>query len=240
MPFSQAQVSDLRIDDDGPELFISWSSTAAAGTWYQVYVNRRLSWSGRSTRCHVPRPAWPAGWNVWVDVGTVDPAELTVDFSTSLPAASGLGTRVQLSWVGGTYLDPTGNDDVRGFRIYSSKVPSGTADYTTILATIAAYPGGWISDGFGLGGFGQGGFGRAATAYQWESAPLTSGSWTFAVVPYDAAGNAREPGQVATVAVSEPPRPPGTAADGTSLSYSYGGPSIRTATLTWLPSPSQG
>ena len=75
MPFSQASVSDARIVADGPELFISWSSTAAAGTCYQVYVNKRLAWYGRSTRCRVPRPVSPGGWNVWIDVGAVNPDE---------------------------------------------------------------------------------------------------------------------------------------------------------------------
>lgn len=238
MPFSQASISDVRVVADGPELFVSWSSSAAAGAWYQVYVNKRLAWSGRSTRCHVPRPAASAVGNLWIDVGTVGASEATADFSSSLPAAAGLSTRAKLSWLGGTYLDPTGGDDVRGFRIYGPDAPGGAVDYTTPLATIAAYPGGWISDGFGLGGFGQGGFGRAATTYVWESGPLASGSWTFAVVPYDAAGNAREPGQVATVTIVEAPLPPAAAADGTSLSYTYAGPSTRTATLTWLPSPS--
>ncbi len=238
MPFSQASVSNVQVVADGPELFVSWSSAAAAGTWYQVYVNKRLAWSGRSTRCHVPRPVWPGGWNIWFDVGTVDPDEATVNFSTSLPAASGLSTRARFSWLGGTYLDPTGNDDVRGFQIYGSDSPGGAVDYTTILATIHAYPGGWISDGFGLGGFGQGGFGRAATSYQWESGPLASGAWTFAIVPYDLAGNCQKPGQLATVTIVEAPLPPAAAADGTLLSYSYAGPPSGVATLTWLPSPS--
>lgn len=238
MPFSQVSVSDVRVVADGPELFLSWSSTASAGTCYQVYVNKRLAWSGRSTRCHVPHPAAPGGSNIWVDIGTVDPDEATVDFSASLPAATGLSTRAKLSWLGGTYLDPTGRDDVRGFRIYGPGAPGGPIDYTTVLATIHAYPGGWISDGFGLGGFGRGGFGRAATAYRWESGPLASGTWTFAVVPYDAAGNSSGPGQVATVTIAQAPLPPAAAADGTLLSYTYAGPSARTATLTWLPSPS--
>ena len=238
MPFSQASVSDVQVIADGPELFISWSSTAAAGSCYQVYINKRLAWYGRSARCRVPRPASPSGWNIWVDVGTVDPVEATIDFSASLPAATGLSTRARLSWLGGTYLDPTGHDDVRGFRIYGPGAPGGPVDYTTILSTIPAYPGGWISDGIGQGGFGQGGFGRAATAYQWESGPLTSGPWQFAVVPYDAAGNSHEPGQVATVTIVEAPPPPAAAADGTLLSYAYAGPTTGTATLTWLPSPS--
>jgi hypothetical protein len=240
MPFSQASVSNVQVAADGPDLFVSWSSTAAAGTLYQVYVNKRLAWSGLSTRCYVPLPVPSSGWNIWIDVGTVDAAEATVDFSASLPTTTGLSTRAQLSWLGGTYLDPTGGDDVRGFRIFGSDSPGGAVDYTSALATIHAYPGGWISDGFGLGGFGQGGFGRAANAYQWESGPLASGRWTFAVVPYDTAGNVREPGQIATVTIVEAPMPPAAAADGTLLSYSYAGSSVRTATLTWLPSPSQG
>jgi hypothetical protein len=203
-----------------------------------VYVNKRLAWYGRSTRCRVPRPVSPGGWNVWIDVGAVDPDEVSIDFSASLPAATGLSTRARLSWLGGTYLDPSGLDDIRGFRIYGSSAPGGAVDYATAQETIAAYPGGWISDGFGLGGFGQGGFGRAATVYRWESGPLASGVWQFAVVPYDAAGNSRDPGQVATVTIAEAPLPPAAAADGTLLSYNYAGPTTGTATLTWLPSPS--
>ena len=87
-----------------------------------------------------------------------------------------------MSWAGGTYLDPTGRDDVRGFRIYGSDAPGGPVDYATPLDTVAAYPGGWVSDGFGMGGFGSGGFGRAATTYQWQSDPLAPGVWQFAVV----------------------------------------------------------
>lgn len=240
MPFSQASVSDVRVVADGPELFIAWSSTAPAGSYYQVYADKRLAWSGRSTRCRVPLPAAPSGRNLWIDVGTVAPDEATIDFSSSLPAATGLSTRAKLSWLGGTYLDPTGLDDVRGFFMYGSDAPGGAVDYAAPRATIPAYPGGWVSDGFGLGGFGQGGFGRAATAYGWASGPLASGDWTFAVVPYDAAGNSREPGQVATVTIVEAPLPPAAAADGTLLSYSYAGPTAQTATLTWLPSPSSG
>jgi hypothetical protein len=151
-----------------------------------------------------------------------------------------MNTRASLSWLGGTYLDPSGLDDIQGFLIYGSDVPGGPIDYATPLATVPAYPGGWISDGFGLGGFGQGGFGRSATSYGWESGPLSSGTWSFAVVPYDVAGNSRVPGQVATVAISQAPLPPAASADGSLLSYLYAGPTTRTATLTWQPSPSQG
>jgi hypothetical protein len=240
MPFSQATISDVRVEEDGTDLFVSWASTAPAGTCHQVYVDKDLAWSGRAHRCHVPRPLGASGRNIWVDVGTVDPSEATLDFSPGLPAATGLSTRASLTWMGGTYLDPTGHDDVRGFQIYGSDAPGGPVDYTTSLATIPAYPGGWISDGFGMGGFGGGGFGRAATSYAWESALLASGIWQFAVVPYDAAGNSRGPGQVASVTITEAPLPPAASASGARLSFLYSGTVTRLVTLNWLASPSAG
>lgn len=240
MPFSQVAISDVRVDVDGTDLFVSWASTAPAGTDQQVYVDKELAWSGRSHRCHVPRPLGPSGRNVWVDVGTVAPSEATLDFSSQLPFATGSSTRASLTWVGGTYLDPTGHDDVRGFLIYGSDAPGGPVDYTTVIDTIPAYPGGWISDGFGLGGFGLGGFGRAATSYAWESDLLVSGVWQFAVVPYDGAGNSQGPGQVASVTITEAPRPPAASAAGPRLSFQYSGTDTRLVTLNWLASPSSG
>jgi hypothetical protein len=240
MAFSQTSISNVQVVMDGPELYVSWSSTSASPTCYQVYINRSLAWWGRGKQCTVPRPLVPSGWNVWVDVGTVDPDEAVLDFSNQLPAPIGLSTRARLAWDGGTYLDPTGSDDIRGFLICGSQVSGGAIDYTSALATIPAYPGGWISDGFGLGGFGAGGFGRSATSYQWESGPLSSGVWQFAVVPHDVAGNQRQPGQIATVTMSGAPLPPVPAPNGALLSYQYAGSSTKLATLTWLPSPSQG
>jgi hypothetical protein len=240
MAFSQAPISNVQVALDGAELFVSWSSTAPLGTCYQVYINRTLAWWGRSMRCHVTRPVTPGGGNIWVDVATVSPAEAALDFSINLPSPTGMSTRAQLTWNGGTYLDATGNDDVSGFLLYGSDAPGGPVDYTTAVATVSAYPGGWISDGFGLGGFGTGGFGRVATKYQWQSGPLASGVWQFAIVPYDAAGNLRHPGQVASVTINEAPLPPAPATDGTLLSYQYSGAGTKLVTLNWLPSPSQG
>ena len=239
MSFSQASISDVRVDLDGPELFVSWSSSAP-GSCYQVYVDRRLCWSGLARRCHIPLPAGASGRNVWVGVGSVASQEATVDYSAQLPASSSLTTRAELCWKGGTYLDPTGLDDIRGFRIYGSPSPGAAIDYTGALATVAAYPGGWVSDGFGLGGFGDGGFGRSASTYQWESAFLASGVWQFAVVPYDHAGNARGAGQMASVTIREAPLPPAASTSGSRLAYQYSGPVSRLATLTWQPSPSAG
>jgi len=239
MSFSQATISEVKVDLDGTELFISWTS-AVQGSCHQVYVDRRLSWSGRSRRCHIPLPPGSSGRNVWVDVGTVASSAAMEDFSSQLPAAMGFTTRARIAWKGGTYLDSTGLDDVRGFRIYGSPRPGAPIDYATVVATVAAYPGGWISDGFGMGGFGDGGFGRSASTYEWKSNFLNSGVWSFAVVPYDRAGNARGMGQHTSVTIVEAPRPPAVSASGVRLAYQYSGPVSRIATLTWQPSPSAG
>lgn len=239
MAFSQTTISDVRVDLDGTELFVTWSSSTP-GACYQVYIDRRLSWAGRSRRCHIPLPPGASGRNIWVDVGTVAIQESMVDFSTQWPTATGLTTRARLTWKGGTYLDPSGLNDVRGFRIYGSPAPGAAVDFTTILGVVSAYPGGWISDGFGMGGFGDGGFGRSASTYKWESAFLASGVWSFAVVTYDRAGNSRGTGQLASVTIQEAPLPPSSSAGGVRLSYQYSGPVTRLATLTWQPSPSEG
>lgn len=237
MAFSQASISDVHVRVDGAELFVTWSSTAPPNTTFQVYVDHRLAWYGRSKQCHVPIPSGASGRNTWVEVGTVGPGESSLDYSASLTGPGGPGERAQLSWLGGTYLDPTGQDDVQGFRIYKSAQAGAAVGYSAPVDTVPAYPGGWISDGFGQGGFGQGGFGRAAGLYQWTSGALSTGVWQFAVVPYDRAGNSRGSGQTVSVSIRSAPLPPAPAADGTRLRYTYSGPATRQVTLNWLPSP---
>jgi hypothetical protein len=238
MAFSQSGISGVIVQSDGPELLIDWVSPSPEGTIFQVYVERRLSWFGTSRRCHVPIPAGGAGRNIWVEVATVGAGEAHSDYSSSLSGPGHGGSQTLLSWLGGTYLDPSGLDDIRGFRIYRSASPGEMVDWTRPIDEVPAYPGGWVSDGFGLGGFGLGGFGRSANSYNWTSAALPGGVWQFAVVPYDKAGNNRGTGQTVVVAVNSAPRPPAPAADGKRLSYSYSGPATRQVTLNWLASPS--
>ena len=243
MAFSQSGIINVRVMADGPDLFVNWSSSLPSGTTYQVYLDRRLVWSGTSMRCHAPIPSGVIGRNVWVEVGTVGAFEPLQDYSTSLAAPGGRSERAELAWTGGTYLDPTGHDDIQAFQIYQSPaagVPVGLASASSsAIDTVAAYPGGWINDGFGKGGFGNAGFGRASTQYSWRSGPLTSGIWQFAVVPTDRAGNAQGAGQVVNVTINAAPRPPAVPASGGSrLTYTYAGPSHPQITLSWLPSPS--
>jgi hypothetical protein len=238
MAFSQTSITQVCVQANGPDLYITWTSTAASAAVYQVYVDHRLSWYGPSLHCHVPIPADAIGRNTWVDVGTVGSGEDTVDSSSTLVSlAQGVG-KVQLSWSGGTYLDASGQGDIEGFRIYQSPSPDTTVNLDTPVDEIAAYPGGWISDGFGQGGFGQGGFGQSASSYAWTPGFLASGVWQFSVVPYDKAGNNRGTGQLVNVTVAAPPRPPALPTVGKRLTYAYSVPTTGQVTLNWLASPS--
>lgn len=230
MPFDQSSIVEVRPPFwDGSTLQLSWTSTAPAGTTFQVYVGRRLAWYGASRWVALTMPES----RVRIDVGAVGPGEATVDFSASLPASS--EDRVTLSWLGGSYLDPTGRDDVRGFRVFGSRRAGWAVDFTEPVAEIPAYPGGSPIDGYGLGGFGQGGFGRSASTYRWTSPALSKGTWTFAVVSFDAAGNEGTPNFL-TTEIAAPPRPPKAFPDGSRLRCDYD-PATRKATLSWNPSP---
>jgi hypothetical protein len=238
MAFSQATILDVSPPQlRGSQVYVSWSSSSPAGTWFQVYVNQRLAWSGQRLWTWVPIPAGP----VRIDIGTVDAGEQDTSFATSLPPAP--SRRVQITWQSGTYKGP----DLAGFRVYGSDAPGGAVDYTTALADITAYPAGIATDGFGLGEFGAGGFGQSASSYTWTSGPLAAGTWNFAVVPYDAAGNAGV-AQTTTVTLAGPPRAPAAfAGTATRLQYALngfgqvgfgcGGFGLPAATLLWNPSP---
>jgi hypothetical protein len=238
MSLSQASITQVLVQTNGPDLYVTWSSTAPSGTIYQVYVDHRLSWYGPSLRCQVPAPSDASGRNTWIDVGSVGPGEDSVDFSSTLASLTQGASQVELSWSGATYLDSTGKGDIQGFRIYQSPSPNVAVDMQAPVDEVAAYPGGWISDGFGLGGFGQGGFGQSATSYSWTPGFLASGVWQFTVVPFDSAGNNRGSGQTTSVTVAVPPRPPALSTAGTRMTYAYSGPTTGQVTLDWLASPS--
>lgn len=238
MPFSQATILSVSPPQAcGSQVYVSWSSSSPAGTWFQVYVNQQLAWSGQRCRTWIAMPAGP----VRVDIGAVAPGEQDTDFSASLPAAP--ARRVKISWQSGSYK----GIDLAGFHVYGPDAPGGTVDRSVVLADITAYPLGIATSGFGLGGFGSGGFGESASNYSWTSGPLAAGTWTFAVVPYDTAGN-EGAAQTTTATVIAPPREP-AAFPGTTTRLQYalngfgqtafgtGGFGLPAATLTWNPSP---
>lgn len=239
MAFSQATITEVMPPKvSGRQVYLSWSSSSPAGTIFQVYINQQLTWSGQRRWTWVPIPAGPQR----IDIGTVDADEGLVDFSAFLPAAP--IRRVTLSWQSG----PDAAGTLAGFKVYGSSTPGGPISYTTPLATITAYPADIRTDGFGFAGFGAGGFGRAPGTYAWTSAPLAAGSWSFAIISFDVAGNTGTP-YLTTVAVLAPPREPGLFSDGvTRLEYALdsfgqvgfgaGGFGMPAATLTWNASPS--
>jgi len=209
----------------GTELFLSWTSDAPPGLVFQVYENDVLVWSGSSPYCTLPLPPYI----VRFDIGTVGFTQQYVSFASLLPAAPLL--QAELNWLGGTF-EAT---DIAGFHVYGENSPGGGIDYSSILATIPAYTAGIITDGFGYGGFGQGGFGEAAGSYSWVSDALTSGTWNFAVVPFDTNGN-EGTGATTAVTIIAPPQEPAPFSDRLRLHYTYNA-SLYEVTLNWNASP---
>ena len=230
--FSDATIREVLHVQDATDLHIRWSSSAPEGSVFQVYVAGRLAWSGTSRSITIPTPTGFAS----IHVGVVASGDEDRDFSASIPKPDGSGDRARLSWLGGTYLDPTGRDDVQGFRIFGSPGPDFPIDTQTPLTTLAAYPGGLIADGFGRGGFGQGGFGRSASWYSWTSERLTSGTWQFAVRSFDVAGNDALGETTVSIQIATRPRPPARDDRGRRLNYTFD-PETRIVSLAWLPSP---
>ncbi len=232
MPFDDSVITDIRPPVYRPELggvLLQWSSSAPAGTIYQVYVARRLVWHGKAKRCVVPPPAAKSR----IDIGAVDRDERQINFASTLPA--NYDDRAELAWIGGTFLDPTGEDTVVGFNVYASAAAGEGVDYDTRIASVPVYAVGAFSDGYGLGGYGLGGWGRSAASYAWTSGPLTNGIWTFAILPVDRAGN-ESAGSEIPITIESPPRAPAVRSDGTRLASTYSVPDT-TLTLDWDHSP---
>lgn len=227
MPFDQSVITDgPNWAADAFDLRVWWSSSAPAGTTFQLYADGQLAWSGASRSASIPRPTA----FMRLDVGAVAQGEATADLSASLPSLGGTPRRAVLTWSGGTYLD----DAIAGFNVYGESTPGAGVDYAHRLAFVAAY-GPVVTDGAGMGGAGKGGAGRAAATYSWTSRPLYSGTWHFGVKPIDIAGN--EGTAVAyTATISAAPRPPAPDTAGRMLTYTYvAGTGV--ATLSWLASP---
>jgi hypothetical protein len=233
MPFDSTSITEIIVDTSSHDLFIHWTSPSSFGVWFQVYVNGTLNWCGQARHCSVPRPAYQPGQIVAVEVGEVLPQEIYQDFSSILSGSKSLGT-VTLNWLGGSYLDPSGGDDVLGFTITSSRTPNTAIDPTNVVGSVLAYPGGWIGDGFGLGPFGKGGFGRAASEYSWKSGANASGTWQFAVQPFDHAGNSSPSRSVVTCNIQSIPLPPPRNSTGLRLTYKQSNASSGQYNLGWI------
>ena len=232
MPLILDSITDLEVFPTSSDLLITWSCTHSPSL-FQVYLDRTLAWSGRQNSCYIPLPSNTSLRNVRIDVGEVDPEDSNVDYSSQLQLLPGLSSRVQLSWYGGTYLDSTGRDNIGGFLIYGSTETSTLGSQTTLLARFAAYPGGWITDGFGLGPYGDGGFGMSATSYSWTSDPMASGTWFFSIVCFDKAGNSGSTVNVNSVTILAGPQPVTPTSASSNFTYQYPSWTGNVATLNW-------
>lgn len=226
--FSQATIlTEPTLRRDRNELVVSWESSSPPGTVFQLYLNNVLAWWGTTRTRRVPIPRGDT--TLYVTVGTVDPGEGGVDFSAELPAIP--KDRVELQWEGGYWEGP----DLAGYRIYGSP-PDGPVNLSTPLATLNAGTEADVS-GFGQGGFGMGGFGVGSSVYTWKSGKLETGLYTFAVAPFDTAGNENASPLTTTAFVAVPPLPPAAGPGGVRLKYVLD-PDTLVPTLTWLASPS--
>jgi len=223
MPFDQSTILDVADTLRGADLAISWDSTAPAGTYFQVYIDRMPTWNGTARFCVVPYP----GRAVRIDVGAVLASEATADLSSELPSAP--EDRVTLNWPGGTFLDSA----IKGFFVYQSDTAGTPVDYAKSVFYTAAYTAGIITDGWGMGGWGDGGWGRAASYYTWTSDHLTGGVWSFGVKTVDLFGNLAHTLEGTATVIAAPP-PPARNTAGNRLTYTYSGASTHQVTLNWL------
>jgi hypothetical protein len=203
--------------------------SVAEGKHHQAYLDGRLagatlSADDRSLIVPVSEQAASV-----VEIIAVDPNDRLADFSDQLTGyADAAGSRVELSWCGGRYLD----DALDHFDVYGG--PAGSIDYAVPLNAepIGATVDGENLGGFGRGGFGCGGLGRSAMAFRFVTAKLAPGTWSFEIVAVDSSGNATGcPAARIDATIAAPPRPP------TDFALSSYDPATRTATLTWTPSP---
>lgn len=204
MGLNPDNIKSISVVNQFNEYAISWTTFLPRDTFYQVYINHRLSWSGNKTSCVLPIPSMSIVGNVWIEVEEVDVSERFSSHDELLDGGVGFGSRAVLNWLGGSYLDTAQNDNVLGFLVTSSKIGDSDTQHSSV-SELVCYPGSWISDGYGLGSYGTGGFGRVSTFYSWTSNFLSSGVWSFAVSPIALNG---ETGSTATVTVLEIPESP--------------------------------
>jgi hypothetical protein len=218
----------------GTDLFVQWKTTAPAGTIFQLYAGAKLLWHGTQTKTVIPVPP---GFTA-CKVGTVWAVAPETDYSSTFASTGGSGDHASVTWTGGSYLEAGLSATLAGFHVYGSSAPGGSVNYVTPLDTVGAYPGGVVTDGFGMGGFGAGGFGESADAFAWTSNRLAAGVWQFDVKAFDSAGNEGSgfAGGPVSITITTRPRPPAPNSSGKRLTYTYN-QGTGVVTLAWLASP---
>lgn len=246
MAFDTSVVTEVFQAREGSRVTLEWTSTAPAGTLYQIYLQGKLAWWGDELHATVGAPVGL----VDVQIGSVAAGELTTDFSQlgldslsfdvgGLDAAAlslvTITNRALLAWSGfgaAEYRIFEGGGagfDHGGFDLGSLDGSAGT-----LVGTVAALES-TSSDGLDTAGFDVGGLDLLGGNFSWTSDPLMRGTWNFSVVPYDTGGAAGTP-SLATVTITAPPRSPTPNTAGKRLTYTYNG-TTHAVTLNWLDSP---
>jgi len=230
MAFDQSSITSLSLHQSGGDLVVAWTSSEPVGATFQVYLNHGLAWIGRGRKAVLPVPA--GSTNHTVDVGVVDAGETRTDFGPTLSSPAWGASFPRLTWEAGLHLG-LGLDR---FLIYRSLVAGGAVSYSAPIATVPAFPGGVVTDGYGMGGYGSGGYGHVSGSYVWVGAPLASGVWTFAVAACDVAGNQVASPSTVAITITVAPRAPAPNSAGLRLTRTYSAGTAK-ATLSWLASP---
>jgi hypothetical protein len=199
--FSEAGIVNPTVRVDDSDLIVSWSVDPAIvpdDSFFQVYVNKKLIWSGAETVAVLPGLN-VAGRSVLFHVGTVAEGNRLVSYSSTLDNMPGSGNRALLTWYGGGW--ETG---VAQYLVFGSRLPDSSIDLVNPLAVVrSAGPA-----GFGRGPFGLGPFGYGSRRYRWASGPLASGRWSFTVIPATGSGIRAADYAVLTVDIVAPPAGP--------------------------------
>lgn len=228
--FTEQGITGYNAFVDGADLFISWTVDPTfnpPGTFYQIYINNQLKWSGDRTRATVPG-LHETNSQMVIHVGRVTEKNRNINYSSRLLPVAGTGNRAQLTWVGGLWID----NDLSYFNIYMSDGPDQPVNLSGPVATLPAAVGGLYGGGFGRGRFGRGPFGRSMVSYQWTSGALQTGAWQFAVGSVDAAGNLSQDPPVVTLNIIGPPAAPAWIAGRRIWLAAYDS-ATRMATLNW-------
>lgn len=222
--FSEVGIVNPQVRPDDTDLIVSWSvdATVPADSYYQVYVDKKLKWSGPERVAVLP------GLNVAsrplaLHVGTVAEGNRLIDYGDALQGMPGGGNRVLLEWYGGGW-----ESGVAQYLILGSVTPGGGLDPVNPRARVPSLG----AAGFGSGGFGVGPFGFGSHKYQWTSEALSPGRWTWAVVPATAGGIRAEGYPTLTVDIVGPPAGPRTV-NGKKIWISNYDPATGRFTVQW-------
>jgi hypothetical protein len=244
VPFDPSVISEITHSQEGSRLTLEWSSTAPAGTWYQLYLRGALAWWGTERHATV---AAPRGL-IDGQIGAVAAGEQTTDFADAgLDAfgldvlgldANGIGAvaitnRAYLAWTGFGAAEYRILEGALGFDHGGFDLGGLNGSAGTLVGTVAGLEG-ISTDGLDIGAFDVGGLDYAVGSFSWTSDPLTRGDWNFSVVPYNAAGSAGTP-STTSVTITAPPRPPAPNAAAKRLTYTYNA-TTHVVTLNWLAS----